>query len=85
MCEKVIFDYGKLRGRIIEKFGTQSKFAEVNQLSNRSMSLKLNNGIGFSQEEILRWCALLDISKSDIPQYFFKQKVSKMKPGKGDT
>lgn len=79
MCEKTEFDYSKLKGRIIEKFGTQGKFALANQLSDRSMSLKLNNGIGLSQEEILKWCSLLDIGYADIPLYFFNQKVSKMK------
>ena len=79
MCEKTTFDYCKLKGRIIEKFGTQGKFALANQLSDRSMSLKMNNGIGLSQEEILKWCTLLDNEKADIPLYFFNQKVSKMK------
>lgn len=79
MCEKTTFDYCKLKGRIIEKFGTQGKFALANQLSDRSMSLKMNNGIGLSQEEILKWCTLLDIENADIPLYFFNQKVSKMK------
>lgn len=83
MCDKVVFDYSKLKGRIIEKFETQGKFAAVNQLSDRSMSLKLNNGIGLSQDEILRWCELLDIETAEIPIYFFNVKVSKMKQKEG--
>lgn len=79
MCEKVVFDYNKLKGRIVEKFGTQGRFAAANQLSDRSMSLKLNNGIGLSQEEILNWCKMLDIDVMDIPVYFFRQKVSNFK------
>lgn len=79
MCDKTVFDYSKLRGRIVEMFGTQCKFAEANGISDRSMSLKLNNGIGLSQDEILRWCNLLDICTDEIPLYFFKQKVSKLK------
>lgn len=79
MCGKVVFDYRKLKGRIVEKFGTQGRFAAANGLSDRSISLKLNNGIGLSQEEILKWCQMLDISNADIPKYFFDQKVSKMK------
>lgn len=61
MREKIEFDYRKLKGKIVEKYETQSKFAEENGISNRSMSLKLNNGIGLSQEEIMRWCTLLGI------------------------
>lgn len=83
MCDKIIFDYSKLKGRIIEKFETQGKFAAVNQLSDRSMSLKLNNGIGLSQDEILKWCKLLDIETVEIPVYFFNEKVSKLKQRKG--
>lgn len=79
MCEKVVFDYSKLKGRIVEKFGTQGRFAAANQLTDRSMSLKLNNGIGLSQEEVLKWCKMLDIDIMDIPDYFFKQKVSNFK------
>lgn len=79
MCEKTAFDYSRLKGRIIEKFGTQGKFALANRLSDRSMSLKLNNGIGLSQEEILKWCNMLEIDSKEIPAYFFKEKVSKMK------
>lgn len=79
MHKKTKFDYSKLKGRIIEKYETQGKFATANGISNRSMSLKLNNGIGLSQEEILRWCYMLDIDTSEISAYFFKQKVSKTK------
>lgn len=70
-------DYSKLRGRIVEKYGTQRRFAMENQLSDRSMSLKLNNDIRLSQEEIMKWCELLDIDTQEIPVYFFAQKVSK--------
>ena len=79
VCEKISFDYSKLKGRIVEKFNTQSRFASENGLSDRSMSLKLNNGIGLSQEEIISWCELLEIPTEEIPLYFFNQKVSKMK------
>lgn len=81
----VVFDYSKLRGRIVEKFETQGKFALANQMSDRSMSLKLNNGIGLSQEEILKWCRMLEISKDDIPAYFFNEKVSKNETQKGEA
>lgn len=71
----VVFDYRKLRGRIVEKYGTQSNFARINKMSDRSMSLKLNNGIGLSQKEIISWCNQLDIPMDSIPAYFFTQKV----------
>ena len=71
----VVFDYCKLRGRIVEKYGTQGNFAKANKMSDRSMSLKLNNGIGFSQKEIVSWCNQLDIPIDSIPTYFFTRKV----------
>ncbi len=83
MREKIEFDYRKLKGKIVEKYETQSKFAEENGISNRSMSLKLNNGIGLSQEEIMRWCTLLGIQAEEIPSYFFNLKVSKTKQKEG--
>ncbi|MCH1982459.1 DUF739 family protein [Ruminococcus sp. OA3] len=79
MREKIIFDYSKLKGKIVENYGTQGKFATVNNLTDRSISLKLNNGIGLSQDEILKWCELLDIEIAEIPSYFFTKKVSKLK------
>ena len=45
------FDYSKLRGRIIEKFGNQSKFAVAMGWSERTMSLKITgNVIGSNQK-----------------------------------
>lgn len=77
MQRKVEFDYSRLRGRIIEKYGTQGKFAEANNITDRSVSLKLNNGIGLSQEEIIDWCKKLDIELDKIPYYFFCTKSFK--------
>lgn len=65
------YRYNKLRGRIVEKYGTQGKFAEALGLSNNSLSNKLNCKIGFSQDDILKWAELLDISSSDFYEYFF--------------
>ncbi len=75
MQRKTKFNYSKLKGRIVEKYGTQGEFAKVNNMSDRSMSLKLNNGIGLSQKEIIDWCAKLEIDVSEIPIYFFTCKV----------
>lgn len=70
-----MFDYQKLKGRIVEKYGSQSAFANVIGLTKQSVSLKLNNGIGFSQSEVLHWCELLDIENDQISEYFFRIKV----------
>ncbi|BDU82541.1 DUF739 family protein [Clostridium perfringens] len=69
------FDYDKLRGRIIERFGTQREFARALQVSERTLSLKLNNKIFFSQDEIKKASELLNISLEEIQIYFFRKKV----------
>ena len=38
-------DYSKLNGAIIEKYGTQYNFAKAMNLSERSISLKLNGKV----------------------------------------
>lgn len=72
---KAPYDYGKLRGRIREKFGTQSAFAKVVGLSDVSVSNKLNNNVEWGQEEIERSVRALDIAYTDIHSYFFTHKV----------
>lgn len=65
------YDYSKLRGRIVEKYGTQSRFAKALRMSERSLSLKLNNQRYFTQEEISLATDLLDIPKIEMQLYFF--------------
>lgn len=69
------YNYSKLAGRIVEKFGTQAKFAEAMKLSERSVSLKLNNKVGWKQSEILDASKLLGFSQVEIPDYFFNLEV----------
>lgn len=71
----MMFNYDKLKGRIVEKFGTQMAFSKALGVSERTLSLKLNNRIFFTQDEISKCSNLLDISMSDIQDYFFTQKV----------
>ena len=69
------YDYSKLLGRITEVFGTQGRFADEMDLSERTVSLKLNNKIGWKQSEIRKAVALLKISPDDIPLYFFAEQL----------
>lgn len=68
---KTQYEYRKLIGRIIEKYGTRKSFAEAVGISENSMSLKLNGKTDFSRDEIARWAELLDIAVTDIGNYFF--------------
>lgn len=69
------YDYSKLKGKIREIFGTQGAFAKAIQLSEVSVSNKLNNLIDWKQEEIENSIEQLLIPHNEIPIYFFNQKV----------
>ena len=64
-------DFSKLSGKIVEKYGTQYNFAIALGLSERSLSLKLNDKVGWRAEEMERAIDLLDLDLNDIPAYFF--------------
>lgn len=67
------FNYNKLRGRIIEIFGSQKAFSKKINLSEQSITAKLNGRSDFSQNDILKWSNALNMDKKDIGIYFFNQ------------
>lgn len=69
------FNYSKLRGRIIEKYGSQSDFAKAFGCSDRTLSLKMNGKRPWKQREILSAIKLLELSEEDIQDYFFTLEV----------
>lgn len=71
------FDYSKLRGRIVEKFGSIRKFADAYGLSSVTMSKKLNGKVAISPDDIVKMSApeFLDIQPNEYHEYFFKLKV----------
>lgn len=71
------FDYSKLRGRIVEKFGSEKKFAEAFGISGVTMSRKLNGKTAISMEDIIEMSSdrLLDIRPAEYHEYFFAVKV----------
>lgn len=69
------YDYRKLSGKIVEVFGTQAKFAEAMEKSERTISLKINGKIDWTQEEMIKAAQLLRFDVTDIPSYFFNYKV----------
>ena len=67
------FNYNKLKGRIIEKYGSQSAFAEAFEVSENTMSLKLNNKVRFTSNDIVKAVDMLNIPPEEIGIYFFTQ------------
>lgn len=69
------FDFSKLKGRIVEKYGTQAEFAKAFGISENSLSLKMNNKTKFSADDIIKITDMLDIQQTDVGLYFFTPKV----------
>lgn len=64
-------NYNKLIGRMIWKFGSRGKAAAALGMSRTSLSLRLNGHADFSRCDILNACRVLDITRDEIPDYFF--------------
>ena len=72
-----MFDYSKLRGRIVEKYGTVNRYAKAAKMTATTAGRKLSGKSKWSQDEIVLSCRLLSIIANDIPEYFFKNTVEK--------
>lgn len=64
--------YAKLRGRIVEKYGTQDAFRKKLGISKTAMSKKMTGKTGMSQKDITMWSNLLGIEPEQIGVYFFE-------------
>lgn len=69
------YDYSKLNGRIVEKCGTQAVFADRMGLSERTVSLKLNNKVAWKQPEMQKAAVILEFPETEIQTYFFTMKA----------
>lgn len=69
------FDYSKLRGRIVEKFGTLENFSKEVKISNHTISKYMNNKIPWKQTNISKAVQVLEIPPEEIPSYFFTVNV----------
>lgn len=65
------FNYSKLRGRIVEKYGTCANFATALGWSKTQLSARLNNVVPFSSPEVKQAATLLEIPGTEIDAYFF--------------
>lgn len=71
------FDYSKLTGRIIEKFGSRRAFAKACGFTENTISKKLSGKMAITTDDICKWSSkeLLDIDSAEIPEYFFAIQV----------
>ncbi len=67
-----MYQYRKLKGKIVEKYGTQKAFADALDISENSLSLKLNGKTGFSQKDIVKWSLLLGIDQTEYQSFYFE-------------
>ena len=72
MSERQQINYAKLRGRMVEKYGTIEKTAEAAGLRRDMISLALNGKRQFTQADILALARVLEIEDEEIGAYFFK-------------
>lgn len=69
--------HAKLRGRIIEKYGTCKAFAKALGTSEQTVNAKLMGNSGFSEKNIIQWSNALGIEESEVGAFYFTQKLSK--------
>ena len=74
------FDYSKLEGRIVEKFGTRRAFADAWNKHENTVSRKLRGKAPFTTDDIIVVSAphLLDIPADQAHEYFFTPKVQEV-------
>lgn len=65
------YKYNKLKGRIVELYGTQGNFAKKIGISENSISKKLTCKTEFSQKDIIQWSMLLNLKRDEYGEYFF--------------
>lgn len=66
------YDYSLLLGRMREKGYTQERLAKAVGISECTLNFSLNNKRNFRQDEMLKISEVLDVSISQIENYFFK-------------
>ena len=74
---KVEFDFSRLIGRIVERFGSRRAFCVAAGMREAVLSSRVNNMSPFKDYEIYRFCGpeLLDIKDDEVVAYFFTEKV----------
>lgn len=69
------FDFSRLKGRIIERFGSFASFAHTMGMTKPALHNRLKGFTAFRPEEIIKAAELLGICPSELHLYFFTPKV----------
>lgn len=75
MEDKKQYDYRKLKGKIVEKFDNIKKLSKIINLSSTTIYKKLSGKEYFNQYQIDKIRKALEISDTEINEYFFTYKV----------
>lgn len=65
------FSYRRLKGRIVERFGTQGAFAKAMGMTPQAISSRLLGKTNFSQGEVWYASILLELTKEEVGNFFF--------------
>ena len=66
-----MYNYNFLKGIIVEKCGTQTKYAELLGITIQALSKKFINVNTFSQDQIDLSIRILDLSSEEVKKAFF--------------
>lgn len=75
--QTLYFDFGRLKQRIKDVYGSQDNFADALGITLQSVSNKLNNRSRFNNDEMYEWMELLDIAPVFFADYFMTPKDKK--------
>lgn len=72
------FKTNKLRGRIVEMYGTAARFAYAVGSTSEFVSRYLNGKTTLTQTMMNKWISALEIPDAEIADYFFVTDVHEM-------
>ena len=71
------FNYSKLRGKIVEVYGSIAEFSDHSKMSRATIFSRFRGESNWRQDEIIEACNLLGIAQNEIATYFFDEQVVK--------
>lgn len=71
----MVWDFSKLIGLIIAKFGSRTKFCKELKRNPEWLSRRLNNQTQFDADDMIKIAEILGIDPEDISLYFLTPKV----------